>query len=75
MVIVLPLGSHCIDKATEGEMIEINLPLISEMNRSMLGRGIDERVRRYVKNWLKGGLKKEVNTSQIVQNKLWSTSE
>lgn len=74
MVIVLPLDSHCINKATEGEMAEINLSLISEMNRSMLGRGIDERVRRCAKNWLKEGLKKEVNTFQIVQNKLWSTS-
>lgn len=24
VVVVLPLDSHCIDKATEGEMIEIN---------------------------------------------------
>lgn len=62
MVIVLPLDSPCINKATKGEMVEINLPLISKMNRSMLWRGIDERARRCVKNWLKERLKKEVNT-------------
>lgn len=34
MVIILPLDSHCISKATQGEIIEINQRhLISEMNR------------------------------------------
>lgn len=33
MVIILPLDNHCIKKATQAEMTEINLPLISEMNR------------------------------------------
>lgn len=57
---VLPLDRQGINKATEGEMTEINLPLISGRNRSVPGRGIDEGLRRCVKNWLKEGLKKGV---------------
>lgn len=59
---LFPLDRHCINKAAEGEMIEINLPLISGMNGSVVGRGIDEGLRRCGKNWLKEGLKKDVKT-------------
>lgn len=50
MVIIFPLDSRCINKATKGEMLEINLLLISETNGTILGREIDGRVRRCVKN-------------------------
>lgn len=64
MVIILPLDSHCISKATQGEMTEINQRhLISEMNRirESLMEGWED-----VLQIRQEGLKEEVTVFQIV---------